>query len=68
MCSKKIRDLAGGLPLAVAAALLSGGNATKIEEAVIEALNSINLGICHATVFNISTKLVVKKINLIRAV
>ena len=41
MCSKKIRDLAGGLPLAVAAALLSGGNATKIEEAVIQALNSI---------------------------
>eukprot|EP00943_MAST-04B_sp_MAST-4B-sp1_P008058 g8058.t1 len=41
MCSKKIRDLAGGLPLAIAAAILSGGNATKIEEAVIEALDSI---------------------------
>ena len=41
MCSQKIRDLAGGLPLAIAAAILSGGNATKIEEAVIEALNSI---------------------------
>jgi hypothetical protein len=41
VCSEKIRDLAGGIPLAVAAALLSGGNATKIEEAVIEALDSI---------------------------
>ncbi len=40
-CSQKIRDLAGGLPLAVMEALLSGGNATKIEQSVIDALNSL---------------------------
>ena len=41
VCSQKVKDLAVGIPLAVAAALLSGGNATKIEEAVIEALDSL---------------------------
>mgnify|MGYP006135209313 FL=1 len=41
VCSQKVRDLAGGLPLAVMEAILSGGNATKIEEAVRDALNSL---------------------------
>lgn len=41
VCSQKIRDLAGGLPLAVMEAILSGGNATKIEQAVFQALEAV---------------------------
>jgi len=41
VCSKKIRDLAGGVPLAVMEALLSGGNPAKMEKAAMDAIDSV---------------------------
>uniref|UniRef100_A0A7S1G8V2 Uncharacterized protein n=1 Tax=Bicosoecida sp. CB-2014 TaxID=1486930 RepID=A0A7S1G8V2_9STRA len=40
-CTSKIEALCAGLPLAVAEAILSGGNATKIEQAVITAIEAV---------------------------
>ena len=34
--AQKIRDLCAGLPIAIAKALIAGGNATEIEEAAID--------------------------------
>ena len=41
VCTDKIEALSLGLPLAVAKALISGGNATKIEEDVKEAVEAV---------------------------
>ena len=41
VCTDKIESLSLGLPLAVAKALLSGGNATRIEEDVKEAVEAL---------------------------
>eukprot|EP00948_MAST-09A_sp_MAST-9A-sp1_P003855 g3855.t1 len=40
-CTQKIRDLCAGIPLAVAKAILSGGNWQDIVKAAIDAINSI---------------------------
>jgi hypothetical protein len=40
-CSDKIRDLAGGVPLAIMKAVLEGGDAKAIEQAIIDSLNSV---------------------------
>lgn len=40
-CSNKIKELCAGLPLAVAKALLSGGNPQKIIQAVEDAINAV---------------------------
>eukprot|EP00343_Euplotes_focardii_P000824 CAMPEP_0205803052 /NCGR_PEP_ID=MMETSP0205-20121125/5583_1 /ASSEMBLY_ACC=CAM_ASM_000278 /TAXON_ID=36767 /ORGANISM="Euplotes focardii, Strain TN1" /LENGTH=211 /DNA_ID=CAMNT_0053070499 /DNA_START=32 /DNA_END=664 /DNA_ORIENTATION=+ len=41
LCSDKIKDLAGGLPLAVAAAILAGEDPAAIIQSVIDAINSV---------------------------
>lgn len=41
VCSQKIKDLVGGLPLAVAAAILSGGDWKEIVENAEKALESV---------------------------
>jgi len=40
-CTKKIRDLCAGLPMAVMEGILSGGDPTKIENAVKQAIEAI---------------------------
>jgi hypothetical protein len=41
ICSQKIRDLVMGIPVAVMEAILSGGNATRIEESALAALGAV---------------------------
>ena len=41
VCNSRILDMSLGLPIAVAEAILSGGNATAIEKSVFQAIDSI---------------------------
>jgi hypothetical protein len=41
VCSDKIRSLAGGLPLTIAAAILAGDSVDQIVQDVINAINDI---------------------------
>ena len=40
-CNSKILDLCAGLPIAVAEAILDGGNVTAIEHAVFDAIDAV---------------------------
>ncbi len=41
VCTDKIRDLCAGLPLAIAKAIISGGNATAIAKAAEDAIDAV---------------------------
>lgn len=40
-CTAKIKSLCAGLPIAVAEAILSGGDAAALEKAVIQAIEAV---------------------------